>query len=249
MQAIIDGVLVNYVRSGKGKSILLIHGWGDSSLGLKNLHQALSKKFDVINPDLPGFGSSQAPPKDWELDDFAAFINKLVSKLEVKELEAVIGHSNGGAIAIKFVLSNKVPVRKLVLLSSAGVRRPNSLKQKSTLIGTKIGKALTLPLPKSTRDKLRHKHYENIGSDMLYAEHMVGTFKKVVSEDIVDQSAGITIPTLLIYGDQDKKTPQEYGMMFHEKISGSTLEIVGGARHFVHLDEANKVIKLITEFL
>lgn len=249
MQIIVDGLLVNYERSGKGKTVLLIHGWGDTSAGLLPLNKSLSSKFDVITPDLPGFGGSNAPKTDWNLSDFSDFLIKFLNKLGVNKLEAVIGHSNGGAIAIKLSLSTKVKIEKLILLSSAGIRSPASLKLKTIKIGTKIGKALTYPLPTAAKSKLRSKHYERIGSDMLVNENMTGTFKKIVGEDLLTQASNVTIPTLLIYGDQDKGTPPEYGMMYHQKIEGSTLEIINGAGHFAHLEETQKVVKLITDFI
>jgi pimeloyl-ACP methyl ester carboxylesterase len=249
MQVIIDSKLVSYVRSGKGKSILLVHGWGDTSSGLSNIHQELSKKFDVITPDLPGSGGSNPPDSAWTLDDFADFLTKFLKKIDVNTLEAVIGHSNGGAVAIKLVVGGKVSVEKLVLVSSAGIRTPKSLKLKSTLIGTKIGKALTLPLPSSAKDKLRRRLYKNIGSDMLVNENMSTTFKKIVSEDITEASKSVQIPTLLIYGDHDEATPVEYGLMFHQNIEGSTLEIIEGAGHFAHQTDSAKVLRLIQDFI
>lgn len=248
MQLIVGGLLTNYSRVGKGKSILLIHGWGDSSKGLLGIANEL-KDFDVIALDLPGFGGSAKPTSDWGLSDYSDFIASFLAKLKVTSLEAIIGHSNGGAIAIKLVLSKKVDVKKLVLLSSAGIRNPKGLKNRALKIKTKVGKVLTFPLPKTTKENLRSSHYSKIGSDMLLYPELTGTFKKIVGENILDQAKDIDTPTLLIYGENDTKTPVSYGRMFHESISGSTLEIVSGADHFVHLDKPEIVLKLIKEFI
>jgi pimeloyl-ACP methyl ester carboxylesterase len=84
---------------------------------------------------------------------------------------------------------------------------------------------------------------------MLVAEHLQETFKKVVSDDVRDDAAKLSIPTLLMYGDKDEQTPLRYGELYHELIAGSTLEVLGGADHFLQLDEAPKVLRLTEEFL
>jgi len=114
---------------------------------------------------------------------------------------------------------------------------------------TKAGKALTAPLPKSMKKRLRQKVYATVGSDMLVAEHLQETFKKVVTDDVRADAAQLSVPTLLLYGDQDTSTPQWYGQALHEAITGSTLEVVTGAGHFLHLDRPHEVITAIKEFI
>jgi pimeloyl-ACP methyl ester carboxylesterase len=112
----------------------------------------------------------------------------------------------------------------------------------------KAGKALTLPLPKSAKQALRKKAYKTIGSDMLVAEHLQETFKRVVTDDVRADAAKLTLPTLLVYGENDDATPVRYGELFHQVIEGSTLEVLPGAGHFVHLDRPDDVLRAIQEF-
>jgi pimeloyl-ACP methyl ester carboxylesterase len=113
---------------------------------------------------------------------------------------------------------------------------------------TKFGKALTMPLPKSIKAKLRRKVYKTVGSDMLVAEDLQETFKKVVTDDVRADAARLTLPTLLIYGEDDEATPLWFGQTLHELIPGSTLEVLPDAGHFVHLDRPAEVTKAIQEF-
>jgi len=80
------------------------------------------------------------------------------------------------------------------------------------------------------------------------AEHLQETFKKVVTDDVRADAAHLAIPTLLLYGEQDDATPVRYGELFHEAIEGSTLEILPGAGHFVHIDRPHDVIAAIERF-
>ena len=78
---------------------------------------------------------------------------------------------------------------------------------------------------------------------------MQETFKNIVSEDVSDDAKNITIPTLLIYGQQDDQTPPTIGLKYHELIQGSDIEIVGNAGHFVQLDQSQIVGDIIRKFI
>lgn len=249
MQAVVDSLLTHYEVHGKGRAVLLLHGWGDSAAGLQRLQGTLAKKHKVIALDLPGFGDSQAPNEAWGLDNYAYFIEQFLAKIDAKQLKAIIGHSNGGAIAIRGMARGWLSADKLVLLASAGIRGEYKGKVKAVRLVAKAGKALTMPLPKKLKEKLRRKVYKTVGSDMLVAEHLQETFKRIVTDDVRADASHLSLPALLIYGDQDEATPLKYGRIFNEAIKGSRLEVVPGAGHFVHLDEPQKVTAVIESFL
>lgn len=249
MQVVVNGLLTNYEIEGSGPAtILLLHGWGDNSAGLKGLRGELAKNWRVVTPDLPGFGASEAPKKVWGLDDYAEFCANLLDKLNI-ETTAVIGHSNGGAIAIRGLASNKLKASKLVLLASAGIRGESKNRNLALRYAAKTGKQVSKVLPKSAQKSLRRKVYQTIGSDMLVAEHMQESFKKVISDDVRAGAAKITIPSLLIYGENDEQAPPRYGRIFHELMPHSELELIPEAGHFVHLDASADVTNSIADFL
>ena len=249
MQVVVDKLLTNYTLSGKGKTVLLLHGWGDTSKGLESIKRYLETSYQVIALDLPGFGGSQAPAKAWGLDNYADFIAAFLKKIQSPKIYAIIAHSNGGAITIRAISKELLSPEKVVLLASAGVRNVYKGRTKAIRYITKIGKAAATPLPNDIKHKLRQKVYATVGSDMLVAEHLQETFKKVVTDDVQADAPKLSQPTLLIYGDQDKNTPMEYGLRFHELMPNSTLEVVEGAGHFVHLDASVKAERLIKDFL
>lgn len=249
MQVIVDSLLTHYEVHGKGKLVLLLHGWGDSAAGLQKLSAQLAKKYKVIAVDLPGFGGTQAPPAAWGLDDYAYFVSHFWDKIGAHRPVALIGHSNGGAIAVRGMARGWLSADKLVLLASAGVRGEYNGRVKALRMVTKAGKALTAPLPKAVKKKLRSKVYKTVGSDMLVAEHLQETFKKIVTDDVREDASHLTLPTLLVYGDKDESTPLAYGKLFQEAIKGSKLEVMPGGGHFVPVEEPEKVGKLVEAFL
>jgi len=248
-QVVVDSLLTKYTVSGKGKAILLLHGWGDSSAGLSGLQSELSKKYTVVTPDLPGFGGSQAPSGDWDLSDYAGFVGNFLKKIDTNKLYAVIGHSNGGAIAIRGLSNGDFASDKLVLMAAAGIRGTAKTRNKVLRLVAKAGKALTTPLPKSAKNRLRRKVYKTIGSDMLVAEHLQGTFKKVVADDVRADAAKLNLPTLLLYGGSDEASPAWYGETYHSLIKGSKLEVLPESGHFIHLEQPQIVTVEIEEFL
>ena len=249
MQVVVDSQLVHYVTRGKGELVLILHGWGDSSTGWRDLAATLAKKHQVIALDLPGFGGTEAPKKAWDLSDYALFVQHFLQKIDKPQVAVLIGHSNGGAIAVRGLGTGVLKTQKLVLLAAAGIRGEYKGRVKALRVFTKIGKALSSPLPKSVKQHLRRKVYSSVGSDMLVAEHMQETFKKIVTDDVREDAAKLSLPTLLVYGEADEQAPAWYGETYHQLITGSTLEILPGVGHFVHLERPKEVTRAIQEFI
>jgi pimeloyl-ACP methyl ester carboxylesterase len=249
MQVVVDGLLVNYSTVGEGSAIVLLHGWGDSLTTFDHLTSVLKKEYTVIRLDLPGFGKTQKPKTTFSLEKYADFLNKFLQKIAVEKIYAIVGHSNGGAIAIKAVSNGFVVSEKLVLLASSGVRSTTGGRKKILRITAKTAKIPTKLLPKQYQSKLRRKVYDKIGSDLFIAEDMQDTFKQVVAEDVVNQASNITTKTLLLYGELDTATPVSYGNKFHQVIKNSQLKTIPEVGHFLHHENSELVVSLVSDFL
>jgi pimeloyl-ACP methyl ester carboxylesterase len=202
----------------------------------------------VLVLDLPGFGGSESPPDAWGLDGYATFVGRLLTKLSLRPY-AILGHSNGGAIAVHGLATGVLAADRLVLLASAGIRSTDQGRKQLWKAAAKAGKLLSAPLPAAAKRRLRRKLYTAAGSDMLVVEHLQASFKLVVRYDIQHDAERVDIPVLLIYGEADDQTPPAYGRLLHEHFPHSTLELIGGAGHFLHLEQPAKVLALVSEFL
>jgi len=249
MQVTVDGLVTQYQRRGKGKTVVFLHGWGDSLASFYDLSRELSPQYDTICLDLPGFGQTQTPGKVWGLDDYAAFVKKFLQKNGIKEPYALVAHSNGGAVAIRGLAKGTLKTKKVILLSASGVIDRQKVRKKAVKLVTKTGKALTLPLPARWRESLRERFYRSIGSNMLLPEHMEATFNKTVNQDVTADAARIKMPVLLLYGSQDTNTPPSFGETFEKQIKGSKLHVIDHASHFVHHDQPARVAQLVKNFL
>lgn len=249
MQVVVNNLLTHYQLQGTGKLVLFLHGWGDNSQGSTALQAQLAKNFTVLAPDLPGFGKTQAPTEGWDLDNYAQFINALLTKLDLSQPYAVIGHSNGGAVAIRATALGELQPQKLVLLAASGIRAGKTVKKGLMQVLAKTGNVATIGMPERYRQTLRRQLYKSAGSDMMVVPGMQDTFKKTIKQDVQAEAAEITLPTLLIFGEQDKDVPPFMGQRYHELIKNSELHMLPGTGHFVHLDQPDEVVKLTEDFL
>ena len=249
MQIVVNNLIVSYQKSGAGPVAVLLHGWADTLNTFDSLLSDLEKHYTVIRIDLAGFGGSQPPKKSLNLLDYANFVRDTLQKIFImpNDITLLVGHSNGGAIAIKAVSKGILKPKKLVLLASAGIRE-DSVRKSTVRTIAKVGKIATIILPSKYKNSIRKNFYNKIGSDYLIAENMQGTFKKIVSEDIRHDAEKIAIPTLLVYGELDMATPTLFGQFLQQSIEGSTLTVIQNADHFVHQSYSDDVYKLIREF-
>jgi len=249
MQVVVDGLLTNYSKTGAGPVVVLLHGWGDSLETFASLQKKLSGDYTVISVDLPGFGKTAAPSETFNLAKYAQFVHDFVDKIVDEPIYALIGHSNGGAISIKALVSANLAPPKLVLLASSGVRSTYKGRKKALRIAAKAAKLPTKLMPEHIQKKLKKKAYASIGSEMFVAEHLQQTFKEVVGEDLLASTNKVQADTLLLYGSKDTATLPAFGELFADKIQQSELHIIEGADHFLHHTHAPKVESLIAEFL
>ena len=120
----IDGVEIYYVRGGHGAPLLLLHGFtvGSSRLTYGPSFGPLSEHFDVIAPDLPGYGHSGSPKTFYTTADYVRFVIKFLDALGLEKVN-LVGFSKGGAIALGTGLEHPEHVRKLMLVSAYSLNR------------------------------------------------------------------------------------------------------------------------------
>jgi len=249
MQIVVDNLLSHYQLAGKGKLVLLLHGWGADAQGFNGLQAELAEQYQVLAIDLPGFGNTQPPKTVWDLDDYSRFVKAMLDKLGLNQPYAIIGHSNGGALAIRAISLQVLEPQKLVLLVASGVRANQRAKRLVLKIIAKTGDIATIWMPERYRRALRKSLYGVAGSDMLVVPQLQETFKKTVRQDVQADAAAITIPALLVYAENDKAVPPADGETYHRLIKNSELQIIKQAGHFVYLDQPEQVTKLVKEFL
>ena len=110
------------VIGGKGQPILLLHGFDSSFLEFRRIYQSLKRNFQVIIPDLLGFGfSPRCAVNEYNPSKIISYLVDLLKTLKIKENLKIIGASMGGSTALKLAFEIPNSVDKIILLSPAGL--------------------------------------------------------------------------------------------------------------------------------
>lgn len=240
MQIKINNHNINYIQEGKGKDILLLHGWGQNIEMMLPLGNQFKNKFRITILDLPGFGKSEEPQEEWDIHTYTNIIRQFIQELKIVN-PILIGHSFGGRIAIDYTAHNKV--NKLVLFGSPCIRDKDKLTYKEQALKT-IAK---IPGIKKIADEAK----KYIGSpDYRQASPMMRKILvNVINEDLFVAAKKINVPTLLIWGTEDQASPIEEAIELEKIIQDSALIKIDGGTHYVYLEALNYVTTILKEFL
>lgn len=258
----VDGLKLRYLESGKGKEnhVLFIHGLGSAADRWMKIPDELSSDFHSIAIDLPGFGESDKPEKmTYAIEQFRDIITSFLTEIHINNEEiSLIGHSLGGYIASEMAIQNKKNIGKLVLIDSSG------MLEKPTTILEEYFQAAMNPTQENVR-----KAFEKMVSDpkripqqlvdgfihrinMPNAKH---AFKSTLVNSATTQ-IGLErlrklsdIPTLILWGANDRVIPLEHSKFFNESIEDSILEIIEDAGHAPFAEKPDQVCKLLKNFL
>ncbi|MAZ87134.1 MAG: 3-oxoacyl-ACP reductase [Cellvibrionaceae bacterium] len=117
-------ITVDYVSLGCGKPIVFLQGSGPGASGWMNFRYNaqyfVDQGFQVIIPDLPGFGDSDKPDLDYTLDFFVECMADFINQIDIPKA-SFVGNSLGGAISLGIALAEPQRVEKLILMGCGGL--------------------------------------------------------------------------------------------------------------------------------
>ncbi len=233
MEVNINGVKTSYLSFGTGKPFIILHGWGSASdRWITEAEIIAGKGYQVIVPDLPGFGESEKLVSPWRVNDYLKWLEDFTAELRIQDFY-LLGYSFGGAVAAKMAVKYPQRIQKLFLVASAVIRKKSAQKDVSAGLAKFIKLFYFLPFYAFFRKAI----YKFIirKSDYVYAEGvMKETYLNVISDDVSYKLSFIKVPTVIIWGDKDQSVPIEDAHTINEKIKNSKLVIIPGADHLMH---------------
>ncbi len=250
MRIIVKGLATEYADEGKGQVLLFLPGWMNTFRNFDELTALLASQYRIIRLDLPGFGGgTETPPPDWRVEDYVLFVKDFIEKIGFSPY-ILVGHSFGGRVAIKGVGQGSLLPSLLVLIASAGITKGRTFRNRALTVLAKIGKLIMYIPPFSLwRNQLRKKLYRKLGSDYLAAGALSQIYLNTIKEDLREYARKIVIPTLLIWGNEDRMVPLSDGKLFAEIVKDSQLKILSGVGHSPHSERPEEVARLIRSFL
>jgi pimeloyl-ACP methyl ester carboxylesterase len=265
MRVIVDNLVTEYLDQGnaktavsgspnssqgeefRGPTILMLHGWGNTLHYFDPLCQELTG-FRIVRLDAPGFGGTETPKVPWSMEEYARFVAAFCNKLNLKPT-VLLGHSFGGRIIIKGVSEHILAAEKIVLIAAAGVAGRFSARNIFYAIISKIGKYVLKPLSRDLYQRMRREIYKRSKSDYLETGAMSETFLNIIRENLSRSAAHVTVPALIIWGQEDEITPLHEAERLHYFIKASELKVIAGAGHFVYREKPEEVARLIRDFV
>jgi pimeloyl-ACP methyl ester carboxylesterase len=223
----VKGHYIHYLKSGKGRPVVLVHGGASSSRDWLKL-MGENHGFTFYAPDLPGFGESARKEQGYFVTDFADFLTDFIDVLKL-ESPALVGHSLGARACLDAARQPGGSISKLILIDASGLGKSSAFGR--FLFG--FFAALR---------KVR-------GKAQPYPRLLV---KEGVDWNYVGDEAlkNIKIPTLLIWKNPDPYMPIANARRAQKLIPGAELAVVKGYGHAPHQQkDSREFTRLTLEFL
>ena len=257
LSAEVNGLSVAYERTGGGPVLVLLHGFLLDSRMWRPQLESLSNHFTVIAWDAPGAGQSSDPPETFGIGDWADCLAWLLDAAGVQRAH-ILGLSWGGLLAQEFYRRHPARARSLVLADTyAGWRgslpepiveeRLATCLRDASLPGSEL---VPRYLPGMFSESATQEVREELAS-IMSDFHPVG-FRLMAASlartDTRDLLPNIRVPTLLIWGDADERSPMSVAYRIRDAIPGARLAIISGAGHVSNLEEAAQFNAEVRDF-
>lgn len=259
----IHGMSIHYRREGNGPNILLLHGAFSSLHTFDAWTDHFKKNYCVTRIDLPGYGYTGAHPKaDYSLTSYLSVLEDFLNELKIESC-ILGGNSLGGLLSWEFALRNPKCVQKLILIDAVGFVDQFRLPKPFTLARNPlVRKVMKIGIPKLYIKKQVRAVYADrtrIQSGIIdrYFDLFIGeknhlAFLDFVKQDIKDNSNQLNklkVPTLILWGKEDRWIPVKIAEQFAEKIADSELIIYDDCGHVPMEEIPDKTIRDVSSFL
>jgi pimeloyl-ACP methyl ester carboxylesterase len=254
----VGGLTVAYRRAGTGPPLVLLHGAYEDSRVWRRQLDGLSDAFTVFAWDAPGFGLSDDPAETFTTADWGDCVAGFLDAVGLRRPH-VLGLSFGSVLALALYQRRPDAVGSLVLASAyagwAGSLPPEEVKRR---IQQGL-RELELPPEQFERDWIPTLLTASAGrglvaevSTMMRDFHPAGmraALRGLGEVDLRSVLPTIAVPTLLLYGDADVRSPVQVGEDLHAQIPGSTLVVLPGAPHLSNLEQPDEFNTAVRRFL
>jgi len=254
----VRGLGIAFERQGTGPPLVLLHGILQDSRAWRRQLDALSDEFTVVAWDAPGCGRSSDPPETFRLPEYADCLAAFVDALALGRPH-VLGLSLGAVLALELHRRHPRIPRTLVLASAyagwAGSLPAEVVEQRlqQALREAELPPAQFVPgwIPGLLAGPAPAELVDEVVA-MMSEFHPAGyrTLAHSLAEaDLRDALPHIDVPTLLLYGDADRRSPLSVAEALHAGIPASTLVVMPGVGHLGNLEATERFDAEVRSFL
>lgn len=229
--------------------VVVLHGWGASLDAVGSIVAGLEEHVEVVALDLPGFGGSPGPGRDWSVGDYAGLVLELLDEFGVQRC-SLLGHSFGARIALVIADETTARVERLLLTGAAGIPRRRGGGYYARAAVAQAGRLAAATGGEAGR-RLQAGLCQRVASAewLDTPEAMRGTFRRVSDEDLTPRLRRIAAPTLLVWGEHDTATPVWMGERMRSLLDDGGLVVMPGAGHFVYAERSSEFNRIAAHFL
>ena len=236
-----------------GPRLLVMHGWGASTALMRPLIASLSDTFRVAAFDFPGHGSSPVPPGGYGMPGHLEVLRGVIDHLGWTSF-GIVGHSNGGRVALSWAAEAPSALRYLVLIAPSGVRRRRTMGYYVRFWTARILKAPFQLLPGRLKelglDWLRHSLVWRLLGSSDYRSLdgvMRETFVQTVNHYVEDILGRVRVPVLLLRGANDDAISAEQIRTLERGLPDAGQMTIDDAGHYAHMDRPDIVAAAIRQ--
>lgn len=243
--------------------VILIHGLGGSIEDWKNTIPALAENFHVVAFDLPGFGKSDKGSQEYSPARYARLAHFLADRYFRNKNYHIVGHSMGGAIALRFAAQRPSRFQRLVLIDVAGILHPQVISKFQA--GSLLERSSGIHQTRSFAERLSGRLLEEVDRMPISPLDVVNSplgrdyvlmggpqsiaALKLAGADFSNDIVSVTEPTLILWGDNDMTVPQRTGKILAARMPQARLEIIDNAGHEPMLDQTGQTNARIRKHL
>lgn len=255
----VDGLRIAYERTGTGPPLVLLHGGlGDGPTTWRDQLDRLADRFTVFAWDAPGAGESDPPPPSFRLPDYADVLAGFIDALGLQRPH-IGGLSFGGGLAIQFFDRYPAVPRTLVLAGAytgwAGSlptdRVEHRLELALKLADGPPEELVDALLPTMFSDSAPQEVEDRFAASMAAtpAAGIKAMARSFAEADLREVLPRIDVPTLLLYGGDDVRSPPDVAEVIHDAMPGSELVFLEGVGHVCCMEAPDRFNARVRAFL
>ena len=236
-----------YVEVGEGEVLMLLHGLFGALSNFYDIIEGFKKTHKVVIPILPLY---DLPIEETTVGGYVNYVERFVAYKGYQKV-IVLGNSLGGHIALIYALANPDKIKGVVLTGSSGLFESamgDSYPKRGDYDNIKKKAELTFYDPKFASKELVDELFD-IVNDRAKVIRVLATAKSAIRQNLAEEVAKISAPTLLIWGNNDTITPPFVGEEFHKLIPNSQLFFIDKCGHAPMMEQPEEFNRYLGKFL